>query len=259
MDWKDNFPKENRYFETENGILYKGDCIEIMKQFPEKSVDAIITDPPYGTTACEWDTVIPFNIMWCCLKRIRKDITPIVLFGSEPFSSSLRMSNLKEFRYDWIWEKEQGFNFMNVKFQPYKIHEIISIFSKKAPNYFPIMGRGKPYISGKGTSGEITGNVLKTQTINKGTRYPKSILRFNTEKRTSLHPTQKPVKLLEYLIKTYTNKNDLVLDFTIGSGTTAIASERLNRYWIGIEISEKYCKIAKQRILNETMQTKFNF
>jgi len=250
-NWKNLFPKENIFYETENGILYNGDCLEIMSKFPENVIDAIITDPPYGTTACNWDAVIPFENMWEKLKRIRKDITPILLFGIEPFSSLLRVSNLKEFRYDWIWKKEQGANFMNVKHQPYKVHEIISVFGKKYPNYFPIMEKGKPYISGKGTSGEITGNVVKIQTKNKGTRYPRSVIKFNTDKRKSVHPTQKPVALMEYLIKTYTNEGDLILDFTCGSGTTLVACEKLNRKWIGIEISKEYCEITKQRIEEE--------
>ena len=139
--------------------LINGDCLEVMKNIPDNSIDCVLTDPPYGTTACKWDTVIPFELMWEQLNRITKKNGAIVLFGSEPFSSLLRISNLKNYKYDWIWEKEQGANFMLVKYQPYKVHEIISVFNSN--NYFPIMGKGKPYISGKGTSGDITGNVIK--------------------------------------------------------------------------------------------------
>jgi len=251
MTWKNIFTKENRYFETDNGILYLGEAIETMGKFPKKIFDVIITDPPYGTTACKWDIIIPFEDMWRELKRIRKNRTPIILFGSEPFSSYLKMSNIKEFKYDWIWEKEQGANFMLVKYQPYKVHEIISVFSEKSQNYYPIMSKGKPYISGRGTSGKITNNVRKTQTRNYGTRYPRSVIKFNTDKRKSFHPTQKPLALMEYLVKTYTNKDELVLDFTCGSGTTLVAAEKLNRKWIGIEINPEYCEVAKQRIIKE--------
>lgn len=232
--------------------LYNGDCFEVMDKLIKDGVkvDAIITDPPYGTTACKWDNVIPFDEMWARLKRIRKDNTPIVLFGSEPFSSKLRLSNLKEFKYDWIWEKEQGANFMLCKKQPYKVHEVVSVFGKK-PLYLPQKTKGKPYISGKGFSGDITNNLQKKQNVNLGTRYPRSIQKFNTEKnKGSMHPTQKPVALLEYLIKTYTNENNTVLDFTMGSGTTGIACKNLNRNFIGIELDKKYFEIAKQRIEN---------
>ena len=230
--------------------LFQGDCLEIMPKLADDGVkvDLVLTDVPYGTTACKWDSIIPFEPMWECLNSLTYDNTPIALFGSEPFSSHLRLSNIKNYRYDWIWEKEQGANFMNVKCQPYKVHEIISIFSKKRHNYAPIMEKGKPYISGKGDSGDITGNVQKIQTKNKGTRYPKSIVKFNTNKNKSKHPTQKPVELLEYLIKTYTNEEDLVLDFTMGSGSTGVACLQTNRNFIGIELEPKYYEIAKKRI-----------
>ena len=153
-----------------------------MKRIPDGSVDMILCDLPYGTTACKWDNVIPFEPLWEQYERVIKDNGAIVLFGSEPFSSRLRMSNIKNYKYDWIWEKEQGANFMLCKYQPYKVHEIISVFSKARHTYNPQMTDGKPYISGKGTSGDITGNVIKTQTKNNGTRYPRSIQKFNTDK-----------------------------------------------------------------------------
>ena len=162
--------------------LWQGDCLELMKNIPDKSVDLILCDLPYGTTACKWDIIIPFDKLWGGYKRIIKDSGVICLFGSEPFSSKLRMSNLDWFKYDWIWEKEQGANFMLCKYQPYKVHEIISVFGKGKTRYYPQMTEGKPYISGKGTSGDITNNVKKVQTHNTGTRYPRSIQRFNTEK-----------------------------------------------------------------------------
>lgn len=252
MGWKDGFPQENRYFETDNGILYCGDCLGIMGKFPERVFDAIITDPPYGITACKWDTVIPFEDMWKQLKRIRKDKTPIALFGSEPFSSNLRMSNIKEYKYDWYWEKEQGSNFMSVKYMPFKVIENIIIFGKGRVCYYPQMEKGVPYKDKMRVIDiqQYMGKWMKKPIINKGTRYPKNKLYFqnDTKKGYSYHPTQKPLALLEYLIKTYTNEDDLVLDFTCGSGTTLVACEKLGRRWIGVEISQEYCEIAKQRI-----------
>jgi len=228
--------------------LFQGDCLELMKDIPDKSIDMILCDLPYGTTACKWDVVISFDELWGGYKRVIKDGGAICLFGSEPFSSKLRTSNLDWFKYDWIWEKEQGANFMLCKYQPYKVHEIISVFSKGKTRYYPQMTEGKPYISGKGTSGDITNNVQKVQTRNTGTRYPRSIQRFNTDKRNSVHPTQKPVALLEYLIKTYTNEGETVLDNCMGSGSTGVAAKNLNRDFIGIELDENYFEIAKKRI-----------
>jgi DNA modification methylase len=231
--------------------LVHGDCLEKMKDLPDASIDLVLADPPYGTTACKWDSVIPFEPMWAELKRIKKLEAAVVLFGSEPFSSHLRMSNIKEFKYDWIWEKEQGANFMLCKYQPYKIHEIVSVFSKETHGYYPQKSFGKKYTSGKGYSGEVTGLVVKTQTENDGDRYPRSIQRFQTEKQTgAFHPTQKPVDLLEYLIKTYTQEGDTVLDFTMGSGSTGVAAKKLKRNFIGIEKDETYFNIAKKRIEN---------
>ena len=236
--------------------LFQGDCLEVMDELIKQGVkvDAIITDPPYGTTSCKWDSVIPFNEMWKRLNLLIKDNSAIVLFGSEPFSSALRMSNIKNYKYDWIWEKPQGANFMLVKYQPYKVHENISIFNKH--KYMPQMEKGSPYISGKGTSGEITGNVVKIQTKNSGTRYPRSIQKFSINKSKSFHPTQKPTELMEYLIRTYTDENDTVLDFTMGSGSTGVACMNTNRNFIGIELDEKYFEIAKNRIENSIKNNK---
>ena len=243
----------------DNIELWCGDCLELMRNIPDKSVDMILCDLPYGTTACKWDTVIPFEALWGGYERVIKDNGAICLFGSEPFSTELRHSNLKMFKYDWVWEKEQGANFMLCKYQPYKVDEIISVFSKKTHNYYPQMTEGKPYISGKGNSGEITRCVTKVQTKNNGTRYPRSIQKFSTDKaKGSLHPTQKPVALLEYLIKTYTNENETVLDNCMGSGSTGVACINTNRKFIGIELDNTYFEIAKERINKAVENTKSN-
>ena len=232
--------------------LLHGDCLELMKDIPDKSIDAIITDPPYGTTACKWDSVIPFDLMWKQLNRIIKPNGAIVLFGSEPFSSALRMSNIKNYKYDWIWQKNRGSNFATVKYMPMKEHEIISVFNKH--NYYPIMqkraGGGADRVKYKinpSTKAEIYGGLVsKKSSICSELRVPSSIQKFNTE--VGKHPTQKPVALIEYLIKTYTNENETVLDFTMGSGTTGVACKNLNRKFIGIEMDDKYFEIAKKRI-----------
>ena len=234
--------------------LYKGDCLEVMDKLIADGVkvDAIITDPPYGTTACKWDSVIPFDEMWLRLKELIKPNSAIVLFGSEPFSSALRMSNIKNYKYDWVYTKSQAQNFLNAKKQPLRNNECISVFYKKQCTYNPQKTKGKPYICKQGKSSESVSadkNITSGGhiTLNKGDRYPLSVMnKFNSE--TGLHPTQKPVALIEYLIKTYTNEGELVLDFTMGSGTTGVACKNLNRHFIGIELDEKYFKIAEERI-----------
>ena len=230
--------------------LYNADCLSILPNLPDKSIDLILTDPPYGTTACKWDSVIPFDLMWKELKRIIKDNGCIALFGNEPFSSHLRLSDLDCFKYDWIWQKQQGTNPLSVNYMPLKDYEIISIFYKEKPTYNPQMTFGKPYKSYKSKTkkiGEVYGSENSQHRDNpKGTRFPKMVLYFKTER--GYHPTQKPVTLLEYLIKTYTNKNDTVLDFTMGSGSTGVACKNLNRDFIGIELDPSYFKIAENRI-----------
>ena len=234
--------------------LLKGDCLDVMKSIPDKSIDAIITDPPYGTTACKWDSVIPFDLMWEQLNRIIKTNGAIVLFGSEPFSSALRMSNIKNYRYDWIWNKNKGANPLLSNRMPMKSHEIISIFYKKLPLYNAQFTKGKPYKAPK-TGGTFTNNFIKsneketfTQKDNKGERHPLTIIDFSIHCGSKIHPTQKPVALIEYLIKTYTNENETVLDFTMGSGTTGVACKNTNRNFIGIEMDNKYFEIAEKRI-----------
>tara|TARA_R110000824_G_scaffold88882_3_gene218363 strand:+ start:5382 stop:6122 length:741 start_codon:yes stop_codon:yes gene_type:complete len=241
--------------------LHKGDCLEVMKTIPDNSIDAIITDPPYGTTACKWDSVIPFDLMWEQLNRIIKPNGAIVLFGSEPFSSALRMSNIKNYKYDWIWEKNRGSNFALVKYQPMKEHEIVSVFSKKTHNYYPIKeqrkGKGLERINGNYNVGKASNNttgIKQTICTTQGQelRQPSSIQKFNTTEKgiQRQHPTQKPVALMEYLIKTYTNENETVLDFTMGSGSTGVACVNTNRNFIGIEQDESYFEIAEARINN---------
>ena len=231
--------------------LYQGDCLEVMDKLIEKGVkvDAIITDPPYGTTACKWDSVIPFEPMWEQINRVIKPNGAVVLFGSEPFSSYLRMSNIKEFKYDWIWKKEKGLGFLNAKKMPLRDTELISVFYKKQPTYNPQFTKGNPYKTTNSPNKQKgTNNDYKSiETINDGKRYPLTTLEFTRVRKTS-HPTQKPTLLMEYLIKTYTNEGDTVLDFTMGSGTTGVACKNLNRNFIGIELDEKYYNIAKERI-----------
>ena len=236
--------------------LYNGDCLEVMDKliYEGVKVDAIITDPPYGTTACKWDSVIPFDKMWQRCNKLRKEKTSVVLFGSEPFSSSLRMSNIKEFKYDWIWEKQKASNFMSMKFQPAKYHEIISVFYSH--NYFPIMWETDNKDTRKTVKNPITnkdchlGKITRIRKEDNGLRYPKSIIKINKSINGNVHPTQKPVSLMEYLVRTYTNEGDTVLDFTMGSGTTGVACKELGRNFIGIELDENYFKISKQRIEN---------
>ena len=248
--------------------LIKGDCLEVMKTIKDGSIDAIITDPPYGTTACKWDSVIDFDLMWEQLNRIIKPNGAIVLFGSEPFSSALRMSNIKNYRYDWIWHKNMGGGFATAKKLPMKRHEIISIFYNKLPTYNPQFQEYSDSTKKRFKDGEKVNRskqlLNSTNQINNGLsfegeqgielkrgKYPESVQFFknvNNANGVRLHPTQKPLPLMEYLIKTYTNENETVLDFTMGSGTTMVACQNLNRNGIGIEQDDNYFEIAEQRI-----------
>jgi site-specific DNA-methyltransferase (adenine-specific) len=235
--------------------LWQGDCLELMKNIPDGSVDLVLTDPPYGTTACKWDSVIPFEPMWEQLNRIIKPNGAIVLFSQQPFTTALISSNYKMFRYDWIWDKLQGTGHLNAKKMPMKSHENILVFYRKLPTYNPQLGEGAPYVSTNGSSEKGTSSKnygeqkYSVKTINDGKRYPKSVLRFGknrAEKR--IHATQKPVALLEYLVRTYTNEGETVLDFTMGSGSTGVACVNTDRHFIGIELDEGYFNIAKKRI-----------
>jgi site-specific DNA-methyltransferase (adenine-specific) len=237
--------------------VIQGDCLKIMKDIPDKSIDMILCDLPYGTTACKWDTVIPFEPLWEQYKRIIKDNGAIVLTASQPFTSALVMSNMKMFKYEIIWEKEKPTNFLLVKKQIAKQHENILVFYNKQPTYNPQMYKAdeknidkrKTYNNSKQKQDSIIGKTTLQCKRRKedGLRYPKSVYKVSRE-RNSLHPTQKPVALFEYLIKTYTNEGDLVLDNCAGSFTTAIAAENTKRNWICIEKEAEYCAIGEKRI-----------
>ena len=257
--------------------IIHGDCLDEMMEIPEESIDMILCDLPYGITACKRDTVIPFIPLWEHYNRIIKDNGAIVLFGSEPFSSALRMSNIKNYKYDWVWEKQKASNFIGAKHQPLKHHEIISVFNVKGYNpqkynvieiedilsmtkkqlvdyhknrnfdNFGVVDKRKN-VNNETSNKELIGSdITRIRNKDDGTRFPKSIIKINKEAR-NVHPTQKPVALFEYLIKTYTNEGDLVLDNCAGSFTTAIASENLKRNWICIEKEEEYCDIGRKRI-----------
>lgn len=241
------------YMEIRENIWIKqGDCLELMKQIPDGSIDLILTDPPYGTTSCKWDSVIPFEPMWEQINRIIKPNGAVLLFGSEPFSSLLRCSNLKNYKYDWIWEKSKATGFLNSKKQPLRAHEIISAFYYKQPLYNPQMTNGDPYNKGfrkDQTEDDIYGKYKQVEVKSEGLRFPRSVQYFKTsEKEGGLHKTQKPVALLEYLVKTYTNENEIVLDFTMGSGSTGVACLNTNRKFLGFELDENYFNVAKERL-----------
>lgn len=242
--------------------LMQGDCLELMKTIPDGSVDLILTDPPYGTTACKWDSVIPFEPMWEQLKRIIKPNGAIVLFGSEPFSSALRMSNIKQYKYDWKWNKENGGNFAICKYMPHRVIEDIIVFSKSKSNYYPIMdlvetGKIRPVLRERAAPRSDSPQGIKKLKPRDGydnkKRFPKNLLTFNSRcgelnSANRSHPTQKPVALLEYLIKTYTQENETVLDFTAGSMSTAIACINTNRKGIMIEKDPHYFKVGSERV-----------
>jgi site-specific DNA-methyltransferase (adenine-specific) len=245
--------------------IYLGDCLELMKYIPDKSIDMILCDLPYGTTACNWDTIIPFEPLWEQYKRIIKDNGAIVLTASQPFTSALVMSNLGMFKYSWIYKKRCASNFAQAKYAPMKEHEDVLVFANGKVNYYPIkeerQGSGKERAryaysdKSRHASGDFVGNIKgeydkENDSGNDEMRYPSSVQEFNNRASgdRGFHPTQKPVALCEYLIKTYTNEGDTVLDNCIGSGTTAIACINTNRNFIGIEKELKYFEIAKKRI-----------
>lgn len=229
--------------------LRHGDCLELMKSIPDKSIDMVLTDPPYGTTQCKWDTVIPFEPMWKELNRVIKDNGAILLFGSEPFSSNLRLSNIKMYKYDWIWNKLRTSGSLNARRQPLRTHEVISVFYKKQCTYYPIMTTGKMQNKASGGAKDIYGKSKQIR-YSSDQYYPRTILEFKAchNMTGKVHPTEKPVELLEYLIKTYTTEGQTILDFTMGSGSTGVASKNLSRNFIGIELDDKYFQIAKDRI-----------
>jgi site-specific DNA-methyltransferase (adenine-specific) len=238
--------------------IIEGDCLEVMKEIPDKSVDMILCDLPYGTTACKWDSIIPFEPLWEQYERVIKDNGAIVLMASQPFTTVLINSNLEAFRYCWVWNKKKAGNIFLAKKQPMKIHEDVVVFSKKPHNYYPQMikrdkvKRSKNY----GTGEAIGGTKEKENKVYTYThKYPTSILEFsNAVQKGKVHPTQKPVALFEYLIRTYTQPGEIVLDNCIGSGTTAIAALNTGRFFIGIEKEPKYVEIARQRVEQAQMQ-----
>jgi site-specific DNA-methyltransferase (adenine-specific) len=235
----------------ENKII-QGDCLIEMQKIPDKSIDMILCDLPYGTTACKWDTIIPFEPLWEQYKRIIKDNGAIVLTASQPFTSALVMSNVKMFKYEWVWIKPQGVDPFMAKIRPLNNTEDIIVFGNKT-NYFPQKEIGKPYhiVRDKTPRIKETNNTVmkQTETINTGDRLPTRTLYFKQEK--GLHPTQKPVALFEYLIKTYTNEGDLVLDNCAGSGTTGVACKNLNRNYILIEKEQEYIDIINKRLTTQ--------
>lgn len=237
MDYKTTTPEGN------NVWLMQGDCLERMKEIPDGSVDLVLTDPPYGTTACKWDSIIPLEPMWEQLKRVIKPNGAIVMTASQPFTTTLISSNLKDYKYNWVWHKRTSANVGAARFQPLKTHEDIVVFNGK---YKPQMVKGKMRMKGgKAKSGEANGSLPPVYYAS-DEYYPVSVLDIKTER--GLHPTQKPVALMEYLIKTYTNEGETVLDFTAGSFTTGVACVNLNRKFIGIEMDENYFDIGVNRV-----------
>lgn len=246
--------------------VYCMDAIEFMKQIDDNSIDMVLVDLPYGTTACSWDEIIPLNKLWKEFIRITKDDCAMVFTASQPFTSKLVMSNIKMFKYEWIWEKAVGSNFATLKYQPMKEHENILVFCKTSPKYFPIKqkrkGSGEQRVKLGYKSNTISGDFIgNLQTTRKGEtygdlRYPSSVQFFNNrEKSRGLHPTQKPLELFKYLIKTYTEEGNLILDCCIGSGTTALACKQLNRNFIGCDIKQEYVDIANKRLAQVTLNT----
>jgi site-specific DNA-methyltransferase (adenine-specific) len=244
-----------------NSELYLGNCLEVMTSIPDNSVDMILCDLPYGTTACKWDAVIPFESLWEQYRRVVKEDAAIVLTASQPFTSALVASNYAWFKYCWVWEKSKGSNFQHSKYQPLKVHEDVVVFSRggsaqgsKSPmKYNPQMVEGAEYVGFNNPIGKIghlsAGNTEASFSKKGALRYPRSVQYFKTaESEGKLHPTQKPVALMEYLIRTYTNEGETVLDNTMGSGTTGVACANTGRNFIGIEMDPGHFASAQQRI-----------
>ena len=249
-------PDVFRDFSVSNPVLMQGDCLELMKFIPDGSIDMILCDLPYGTTACKWDTIIPFEPLWAQYRRVIKRSGAIVLNASQPFTSALVMSNLEMFKYEWIWEKNKATGHLDSKKKPMKAHENVVVFYNLQPTYNPqgLVEKDTPTISkgdrgrkGIGSSGEVYRPAVK-DAIQTHSGYPRSIQRIGVDMKASFHPTQKPVALCEYLIKTYTNEGETVLDNCMGSGTTGVACKNLGRKFIGIEKDETYFKTASERI-----------
>ena len=251
--------------DVSGSALFQGDCLDIMPLIPDKSVQLILADLPYGTTGCKWDSIIPFEPLWEQYERIIKDDGAIVLFGSQPFSSALIMSNPKLFKYEWIWEKSKTSNYVHCKYQPLKAHENILVFSKypSAQNsakknmvYNPQFTQAEPYNKGKvsNSNNVLTGGRKERVEVKSldGKRYPRSVQYFRTaECENQIHPTQKPIELLKYLVATYSDTGEIVLDNVMGSGTCPLAAKELNRKFIGIEKEVKYYELAVGRVFGQ--------
>ena len=236
----------------EKNIIYNGDCIEGMKILPDNSVDMVLTDPPYGTTCNKWDTVVDMDVFWKEIKRVTKKNSAILIFTQMPFTATVVMSNPKMFRYEWICEKANATGFLNARRMPMKCHENVLVFYGKLPVYHPIMEHGKPYRRGLEDKNSSNYNAVKRirSENTTGTRFPRDVLKVSWRSAfgKTLHPTQKPVSLCEYFIKTYSNKGDIILDPFIGSGTTAVAAINTERKYIGFEKEEEYFDIAQNRL-----------
>ncbi len=237
--------------------LMQGDCLERMKEIPDGSVDMILTDPPYGTTACKWDSIIPLEPMWEQLKRIIKPNGAIVMTASQPFTTALIASNMKMFKYCWVWDKKLPRGHLNAKRQPLRRFEDVAVFYNKQPTYNAQKTSGhkrkvaRTVYEKPGDGSQVYGAEKRDTFYDSTERYPTGIIEVsNASQRGKIHPTQKPVALMEYLIKTYTNENELVLDFTMGSGTTGVAAVNTGRRFIGIELDPDYFAIAEKRIRN---------
>ena len=241
-----------QFMDIKNGRFYLGDCLEVMKEIPDGVIDMLLVDLPYGTTSCSWDSVIPFDKLWEQYNRICKENAAMVFTASQPFTTALIASNIDNFKYNWVWVKPQGVDPFMAKKRPLNNIEDVLIFCNGRVPYNPQLEKGKAYSITRDKKPRIketnNGIMTETTTINEGTRLPKRTLEFKQQK--GIHPTQKPVELFEYLIRTYTNEGDLVLDNTAGSGTTAIAAENTGRKWVCIEQSEKYATKAVERIWN---------
>ena len=239
-----------------NVTLYRGDCLEVMPTLGAGSIDMVLTDPPYGTTACKWDSVIPFEPMWAGVKHVAKKNAAIVMTASQPFTSALVMSNVKMFKYEWVWSKTNGSNFATLKYTPWRMHENVLVFGRTGTTYNPQkyrvsddkVDKRKTINNHLSNKKGVIGTFARTRRRDDGTRYPSSIQAFANPNHKSLHPTQKPVYLMEYLIRTYTNEGQTVLDFTLGSGTTGVAAVNLGRRFVGIEMDEKYFEVSATRI-----------
>lgn len=225
--------------------IYNGDCLEELNKVDSNSIDLVLTDPPYGTTAANWDSVLPFDAMWEQLNRVAKRNAAIVLFASQPFTTHLISSNLRSFRYCWYWKKNRHSNPFLAKYQPLRIIEELVVFYRAVPTYN--MELESTYRTKSAQRSELYRGKSREH-VQTETGYPKNVLEF--DKEAGFHPTQKPVSLLERIIKTYTNPGDTVLDFTMGSGSTGVACRNVGRKFIGIEMSEQYCSVARQRIMS---------